>query len=222
MKKTREVTQVSIEQTREAMTELLNGGQVPNVKLAFWNSALSLRTSLDRNCVWSRVMATYVDKPLPLDHTSLKDELNSYTAGIMDSHIETLYAIEKLYNEGILNFDAGDTLESQRMWRNNMVQIIPGMACKLISWALFIYNPMQTLLLTIDCHHARRLDINQSTIAGSEKVKCHNYELAEDRLLAECTELLPDENPVIVAAMIWLNYRNKGVTSHAGISCRWY
>lgn len=209
---------VSIEETEEAMLDLLYGNQAPNEKLAWWSSALSLQTPLPRNCSNTRVMTQWVDSPLPENRQEIKDAL----CGVMWSTVNTLYAIEALCNARAIDFDCGDTLESQRAWREKMVAIIPGMASKLVSWALFIYNPLGCLLTTVDCHHANRMGIVQATIAGSSKAKLTAYYQAENRLIAECQALYPEKLYTVVAACLWLNYRNEGITSHRGISCRWY
>ena len=224
---------VSVQETETAMHELLYGTQCPSIKLAYWNSMLSLQCKLPVNCKHARIMAQYVNKPLP-DFNGLIDVLGGdstrlhngkiarYPHGLMAVHINGLLAIEKLFNQGLLNFDCGKTLESQRIWRDKMVNLISGMGSKLVSWALFIYNPYDCLLMTVDTVHCSRIGVKQSSLAGSTKGKRENYCKIEDMLRAECIGLYPDKLPVIVAACLWLNYRNEGATSHKEISCRWY
>lgn len=213
----KEKINVTIEETSAAMLDLLQGGKEPSALLAWWSSALSLRTELSRNGNNTRVISQYVNSGLPS-----RDVLKSQLLGVMESQLDTLYALERLHNEGTINFDCGTTLSEQRAWREKMVATIPGMACKLVSWACFIYKPYETLLLTVDCHHANRMGIDQSTIAGTSKCKQAAYYQAEEKLLAECRALYPELPPTVVAACLWLNYRGVGVTSHAAISCRWY
>lgn len=211
----------SITETQVAMMQLLEDDNKPNIKLAFWNSALSCRIRLDKNGKLARIMASYVDKPLP-DRETLYQELKVTGANIWRSHIDALYAIERLYNQGLLYFPTLGTLEEQKQWRRDMVGLIPGLACKLISWAFFIYSPLDCKLLTLDCWHCKRLGVEQGKLSGSTARAIDYYEQIETLLMGECIGLYPDHLPQIVAAMLWLNYRNEGVTSHREISCRWY
>lgn len=226
---------VTIEETYRAMSEIAYGDKCPSVKLAFWNSALSSRMKLDLNGRYARIMASYVNKPLPLNREVLIDELgrkqgNKLPQGMMFSHIELLYRIEKLYNEGKLDFNCGTTLESQQVWRKRMVELIPGMGSKLVSWALFIYSPFDCLLLTIDCWHCKRIGVEQSTVCGTTASKQAKYLETEKSMLSECQALYPQYPPVVVAAMLWENIRRannasqgtNGYQSHKEISCRWY
>ncbi|GHO45176.1 hypothetical protein [Ktedonospora formicarum] len=228
-------TQVTIQETYTAMSEILHGDNEPSVLLAFWASALSKRVKLTINGQYVRILAEkYLENGLPEDQEELKDTLgrkpgNKFPAGLMQSHIDCLYALESLHKQGLLNFDAGNTLESQQAWREKMVALIPGMACKLVSWALFIYNPLYTKLLTIDTWHCKRLGIDQEKLAGKTKAKVTYYLATEKRMLAECQALYPEYPPVVTAAMLWENARIAGgesdgqaYTSHKEISCRWY
>lgn len=143
--------------------------------------------------------------------------------------MRSLYAIEQLFNDGLIDFECGNTLESQQAWRSRMVDLIPGLACKLVSWALFIYSPFDCKLLTIDTWHCRRLGLDQTLIAGSSVCKKAAYHKVEAAMLGECLGYAPHVAPVITAAMLWENIRRANgasdtveYTSHRGISCRWY
>lgn len=223
----------SIEETISAMAEIEAGNMPPSGKLAYWSAALSIRNRLELNGAYVRVLSRYVGEPLP-GRSQLLNELGrnpgkQFPAGLMSLHINLLYEIERLWTAGEIDFDCGSTLASQQAWRENMVARIKGMGCKAVSWALFIYNPYECKLLTIDCWHARRLGIDPRSIAGSGACRKLAYKQAEALLLSECKGLYPDVPPVIVAAMLWENTRqiagaSRGAVfqSHAAISCRWY
>ncbi len=227
-------TSVSIQETHAAMTELLCGGNEPHVLLAFWSSAMSSMMKLHLNGRYTRILAQYIFTGLPEDRDELLDALgrkpgNLYPRGVMGSHIDRLYTLERLYRAGHLNFDAGLTLESQQAWRERMLALIPGMACKLLSWALFMYNPLYCKLLTVDEWHCKRLGIDQHTISGKSTRKIAAYLAVERRMLNECQSLYPEYPPVMTAAMLWENIRiangdsqGNGFQSHKELSCRWY
>lgn len=224
---------MNIQDANTAMAEISCGGQLPSIKLAYWASAASLKMKLHLNGRYTRVLAGYVNKPLPAREVLL-DELGrkpggNFPQGMMGQHVDLFYEIERLDNLGLLNFDAGFSLESQRLWRDKTVALIHGMGCKLVSWALFIYAPHACLLLTIDKWHCKRMGIDQAILSGSSDCKRREYFVAEERLLAECRGLYPEYPPVIVAAFLWEQARklageSKGeiYESHAELSCRWY
>jgi hypothetical protein len=210
--------ELTLAEVQAAMEELIGAG-TPNVKLAFWNASLSVRTPIKQNCAFARAMRAYAQRPLPLN----RDELKAQLPGIMESQVRTLYEIEKLYGAGILHFNAGNTEELQRIWRSSMVSCIPGMGCKTVSFALHIYAPSACHILTIDCWHARRLGHRFGEV--SEK----NYSLYEEALRAD-VEALKSQKPgfwdVTYAAYFWeLSRRSRnagcrdGYPSHAGLSC---
>jgi len=227
------MTTVSIQETYRAMAEIMDGEQEPSVLLAFWASALSPRVPLHLNCHYTRLVAQYVVSGLP-EREVLLDELgrkpgNKLPPCLMGSHIDLLYTLENLYRQGVLNFDTGTSLEAQQAWREKMVALIPGMGCKLVSWALFIYNPLYCNLLTIDCWHCKRLGIEHQSVSGSSQCKRVAYLGAEKRMLSECRALYPEYPPVITAAMLWQNARlsagmsaTNGYQSHRDLSCRIY
>lgn len=240
------IVHVSLEDTEKAMGDILYGTQCPNVKLAFFNSMLSLQCRLPTNCRHARVIAQYANRRLPVNVldlitvlggkvsdnapvitypfglTDLKPYVVSFPMNLMPLHIKGLYAIDEFDSKGKLNFDCGSTLESQQAWRDSMVENIFGMGSKLVSWALFIYNPFDCLLMTVDTVHCSRMGISQVKLSGSASGKREFYVEVEKMLRDECIALYPTTLPVITAACLWLNYRNEGITSHKEISCRWY
>ena len=226
-------TSVSIQETYAAMAEILTGDKEPSVLLAYWASALSSRMKLHLNGRYTRIVSQYLFSGLP-GREELLDVMGrcpgkQYPQGIMGSHIELLYTLEHLHSQGRLNFDAGESLAEQQAWRDRMVDLIPGMGCKLVSWALFIYNPLYCKLLTIDSWHCKRLGIDQGTISGKSVEKRAAYLAVEKRMLAECRGLYPEYPPVIVAAMLWENARiaahaslGESYQPHVELSCRLY
>lgn len=226
-------TPLSIQETYATMVELMEGGQEPSILLAYWSAALSSRMKLYLNSKYVRVVAQYIHTGLP-DRETLLDALGrkpgqKLPQGMMWSHIDVLYRLEDLHRAGVLNFDSGSTLESQQAWRDRMVALIPGMGCKLVSWAHFIFNPLYTKLLTVDSWHCKRLGVDQATISGTSLCKRTNYLAVEKRMLAECQGLYPEYPPVIVSAMLWENARiaanasqGDAHQSYRGLSCRNY
>lgn len=224
---------MNIQDAHTAMAEIACGGQLPSVKLAYWSSAMSHRMKLHLNGRYTRILAGYVDKPLP-GREALLDELgrkpgNRFPQGVMTCHIDLLYEIERLDNAGLLNFDAGYSFSDQILWRDKMVALVHGMGYKLISWAFFIYAPHACMLLTIDKWHCKRMGIDQCCLSGSSEYTRKHYLGAEKRLLGECHGMYPEYMPVIVAAYLWEQARklageSKGeiFQSHAELSCRWY
>lgn len=213
---------VTLQQTQAAMEELIIPGKVPNGKVAFWNAALSALNELGRNCAQAAVMRTYANRPLPLNREELWKELGSC---LFHSHINALYEIEKLWNAGVIHFNAGYTLESQLAWRRSMVAAIPGMSYKTVSFALHIYDYEHCLILTIDRHHLKRLGFKRSSCSTPKQ-----YLDMEKRLYALIDSLQahePGYMPLVYAAYLWENWRqehgasreNGTYQSHAGLSC---
>ncbi len=111
-----------------------------------------------------------------------------------------------------------------------MCVAIAGMSMKTVSFALHIYAPFSCLLLTIDCHHARRLGIDP------DKLTTKTYIQAESELYSHIVEMSHYEGkgyaPIVYAACLWQRYRQShgnGNTkaqckdgeyqSHAGLTC---
>lgn len=227
-------TTCTIEQAIDAMSELAQGDYEPSLLSALRNAALSTRMALINNAGYAIVLRKYRDAPLP-DRATLLDELkqavrqdgsNKPAWSIMSMHIDALYSIDRLFfdNDG-LNLRAydvynyGDTYESQSAWRDRLASVINGMAMKTLSWALFIYDPYGCLLMTVDTIHCQRVGVQQCSISGTRHTDA--YRELEQRIRKECLDLYPDVLPTITAAMLWLNFRQQGITSHIGISCRY-
>lgn len=216
------MTLVTLEQTQEAMNELVVPGKTPNGKVAFWSACLSTRNTLERNCMQSSIMRTYADRPLPVN----RSELNSQLGGVLGRTLNSLYEIEKLWNAGIIHFNCGHTFEEQATWRLSMAAAIPGMGMKTVSFALHIYAPFECLLLTIDCWHCRLLGLDP------DKLKTKQYIQAEAELYQCITDLSHYEGqgyaPIVYAACLWERTRQAygnhqckegQYQSHAGLSC---
>ena len=218
---------VCINDTERAMMLLAYGEHEPDMLSALRNSALSSRTQLISNAGYALVLHKYRTLRLPdrltlaleLSQATRQDGSNKKAWGLMQSHIDTLYAIDNAWFNGLISLDYGTTLTEQRVWRRRMVELIKGMGDKLISWALFIYTPTDCKLMTIDCIHCNRIGIDQKQLSSKSKGNAY-YQQVEDKLIAECKALHPGYLPTITAAMLWLNHRGQGITSHAGISCR--
>src|SRR5690348_13524087 len=140
---------VSICEAIEAMHVLAQGENLPSMLQALRNSSLSKRTFLINNCGYALAIRKYRDQRLP-ERAILEQELRSAIRqdgsglpawGLMEGHIDTLYAIDDAWFNGKIPMDYGSTLESQRVWRDKVISEIKGMGSKLVSWALFIYDP---------------------------------------------------------------------------------
>lgn len=220
--------QVTLEQTEQAIKELIVPGKTPNGKCAFWIAALSIRNGLERNCWQAAIMRSYANRPLPVNRNELREDLGRP----MQRTINTLYEIEKLCGAGIIHFNCGDTYELQHYWRLSMSAIIPGMGYKTVSWALTLYNPFGCLLCAIDCWHIRRQDERYG-----EANKLSNYLSYELQLFKDCQELASNEgngySRTVYAACLWERCRQADKTgvakangckdgvyqSHAGLTC---
>lgn len=207
---------ITLEQTARAMTELIQPG-TPNGKLAYWNACLSKHTFFNVNCRQALVMRNYAYKPLP-DREVLRVQLG----GLLNTTLDTLYAIEKLWNSGLIHFNCGDTYQSQYIWREKMISLIPGMSYKTVSWALQLYSIDTCQLMAIDTWHVQRLH------ACYGKVREGNYVKYEKRLLDDCRQLAIEEAssyPVtIYAACLWGRAREASgiipaMPSHKDLSC---
>ena len=221
-------TQVTLEQTQDAIQALIIPSKQANGKIAFWNAALSIRNGLERNCWQAAIMRSYANRPLPVNRNELREELGRP----MLRTINTLYEIEKLWNAGIIHMNAGNTYELQHAWRLSMSAIIPGMGLKTVSWALTLYMPFDCLLCAIDCWHMRRQNERYGT---SSRLPVYlSYEL---QLFKDCQELASNEgygySRTVYAACLWERARQADKNgwskangcvsgtyqSHSGLTC---
>lgn len=208
--------QVTLQQTQAAMDGLKVTGKYPSGKLAFWNACLSTRNRLDNNCRQGNVMRTYVDRPLPIN----RDELHVQLGAVLGRTLNALYEIEKLWNTGIIHFNAGSTFEDQSKWRDSMAAAIPGMGMKTISFALHIYSPDLCQLLTIDTWHLQRLGVQVHTIKRKQYLACEAELRKHCEALQVCEGGGMEYAPITLAACLWFRMRGNDVgESHAGISC---
>lgn len=189
--------EVSLEATQKVMESLIQPG-TPLGKLAFWNSACTIRTKLSITGQYAQVLRGYAFRSLPTNH----DELRAQLTGIMDTQLETLYTIERLWNEGLIHFNCGSTLKSQELWRELMCAAIPGMGMKTVSFALHIYNPAGCLILTVDCWHIRRV----CGLGTNESIRHARYLALEAELRRDCA-LMAEREPgfwaITYAACLW-------------------
>lgn len=222
---------VTIEQTAKAMAELARGTD-PSLLHALRAAALSPRMNLKCNAGYATALCPWRNDPLPWRREELIDILDSAVRGdgsgkpawgLMQSHINTLYSIDEFWFSERwcdLVYEIGDTLAEQRLWRCRVNSLIRGMGFKCLSWALFIYAPETCKLLTLDSHHAKRLQVDPSTIMRDTLSSHVLYEQLEDKVIAEVNELYPGYPSTVGAACLWYNVRNSGPESHAGLNCR--
>ena len=215
---------VTLDQTQEAMEQLVIAGKQPSIKVAFWNAALSKRNKLERNCKQAAIMRTYAHRPLPSNQDVLRAELG----GLMSSTLHTLYEIEKLANAGLIHFNTGDTFELQSKWRDSMCALIPGMGCKTVSFALHIYNPAMCKLVTIDCWHLRRLGSTIESPTRKQYLELEQVILQDMQALYEAEGHGKTYWSVTLAACLWERTRQAYGQSdtkdgtyqdHSGLSC---
>lgn len=217
---------ISVGQAHETMLELYTGDLEPSMRQAFFNASLSKRVPLACNTAYAAALRPWRDVDLPdaayldshLRRASRSNGLIAY--GLMSSHIQTLYHVERAWNDGTIDLNYGDTLESQRDWRHRMATIW-GVGYKVASWALCIYDPYGCLLMPIDTVHCNRLDVPQSLLRKTPS-GFQLYNEMEDYMHGEIAAIDPAHDyPVTsVSAWLWFEHRNVGTTPHAGLSCR--
>lgn len=219
------IRQVTLQETAQAMAQLIVPGKVPSGINAVYNAALSIRNTLERNCMQAIVMRQYANSPLPVNHDELRAKLGGQL--VMLRTVNTLYEIERLWHAGIIHFNTGSTFEEQAIWRNSMVAAIPGMGDKTVSFALHIYAPNECKLLTIDCWHLKRLGMECITLTHKRYLECEQL-LRDDCLTLQ--KLEPGYDLIVYAAYFWERtrqeskhhqkfYKVDGYQSHAGLSC---
>ncbi len=214
---------VSLEATQKAMNELIQPG-TPRGKLAFYFSACTIQTRLSATAKHAQVLRGYADRPLPMN----RDELRALLPGIMNSQLSTLYSIERLWNDGVIHFNTGDSFASQFAWRESMTAAIPGMGHKTVSFALHIFNPSGCLLLTVDCWHIRRI----RGLGTNESLTRSKYLAIEQTLRDDIACLAMEEGQgfwlISYAACLWERTRqgygaseceDGDYQSHADLSC---
>lgn len=224
----------TIEQTQAAMAELNNGTE-PSLLHALRAAALSPRLRLACNAGYAQALCPWRNDPLPwqrdaligiLDQAIRTDGSGRPCFGRMDSHVDTLYAIDEFWfgrnvewNRSVA-YSMGEALDTQRAWRCRMNSLIRGMAFKTLSWAAFIYSPETCQLLTLDTWHARRLQVDPTRLARDNSASHALYEQIESQVIEEVAELYPGYPSTVGAACLWYNVRNSGPESHAGLNCR--
>src|SRR5436309_1603446 len=85
-----------------AASELTVGNNTPSLKLALFAAAMSSCQSLSANGRQTRILAQYVNQPLP-DKDSLVEILRPAKGFINKTHLKALYRIEELHNQGMLD-----------------------------------------------------------------------------------------------------------------------
>lgn len=225
------VSTTSIEQTALAMAELTIGTD-PSLLHALRAAALSPRMNLKCNAGYAQSLCPWRHSPLPgrddlvavLSQAVRTDGSGKPAWGLMQSHISTLYSIDEFWFHGMgwrdIAEDIGGTLDEQRAWRCDMNSNIKGMGFKCLSWAAFIFSPDTCQLLTLDSWHARRLNVDPTSLARDNSLSHAYYEMLESRVIAEVNALYPGFPPTVGAACLWYNVRNSGPESHAGLNCR--
>ena len=221
----------TIEQTANAMAELSNGTD-PSMLHALRAAALSPRVKLMCNAGYATALCPWRNDPLPgreeligiLAQATRTDGSGKPAWGLMQSHIDTLYAVDAFWfgrgNWSTVAEDIGNDLDSQRAWRCGMNSLIRGMGFKTLSWAAFIYSPGTCQLLTLDSWHARRLQVDGTLLARDNSASHALYEQLESLTIAEVNTLYPGYMSTVGAACLWYNVRNSGPESHAGLNCR--
>lgn len=223
------MTACTIEAAAEVLLPLAQGTS-PSLLHALRGAALTPRMHLACSTGYARSLYPLRSQPLPeksellgiLDQAERGDGSGKPAWGRMGSHVKTLYAIDALwFSPGLREraCETGTTLEEQRQWRCWMNRI-SGMGFKCLSWALFIYDPLGCQLLALDSWHARRLEVDQTTLARDSRASHAIYEQFEDLVIADMQDRYPDYPPTFGAACEWFNLRRRGPESHVGFTCR--
>lgn len=221
---------VTIEEAAKLIRELSEGGD-PSLLHALRAAALSPRMNLSSNSGYALVLKGWHDSPLPeryelratLDQAMRTDGSGKLAYGRMESHLDTLYALDDFWFSGLWDdviHGIGTTLDEQRMWRCRMNSLVRGMGFKCLSWALFIYDPLGCQVLTLDTWHAKRLVVDAALLMRDTANSHKLYEQLESQTIAEVSALYPGYPSTVGAACLWFNIRGQGYESHAGLNCR--
>src|SRR5260370_4040563 len=203
------------------MMEILYGDKAPSRLRALRVASLSVLQNLESNGKMARLLAPFVNRPLP-DRETLTALLRLSHGVIFGSHLDALASIDEAWLNGKLDkFETIPTsYEEQVTWRDELVKLIHGMSYKTVSFALLIYMPLACQLLAIDRHHLRRLSLPNRTPTGKQ------YSAIELALQAERDEQGYKHVPLGTwGSWKWAIQRD-GIDaeypSHRALSCRWY
>lgn len=219
---------VTIEQASRIVDELTAGTE-PSLLHALRVAAMSPRLKLSCNAGYAEALCPWRTSPLPPREELVfvlaqakRPGTDKPAYGIMQSHINTLYAIDEFWWSSVRDYtyEIGTALPAQRRWRCWMNSHVRGMGFKCLSWALFIYDPLGCKLLTLDSWHARRLGVDYTTLCRDNSKSHVSYEAYESQVIEEVSKMFPGYLPTVGAACLWFNMRNQGPESHAGLNCR--
>src|SRR5947209_8433438 len=139
---------INLQESQAGMMELLYGDKPANLRFALQTACLSAMQSLEPNGRLARLLAPFVNQPLPAREV-LFPLLKNARGILFHSHLDALYAIDELWLSGKLNkFETTPvSYEEQAKWRDELVKLIHGMSYKTVSFALLIYSPLACQLI---------------------------------------------------------------------------
>jgi len=214
---------INLQESQAGMMELLYGDKPANLRFALQTACLSAMQSLEPNGRLARLLAPFVNQPLPAREV-LYPLLKNARGILFHSHLDALYAIDELWLSGKIDkfVDMPFSHDGQCAMREELVTLIHGMSHKTVSLAMLIYMPLACQLIPIDRHHLRRLNLNPHRIPVGKK-----YVALELSILAERDEQGYKNVPLgTYAAHLWGIQRDgENATeypSHRALSCRWY
>lgn len=220
---------ISLQESTTSLMDVLYGNQESSLAFALMSAALSPLQDLTVNGNMSRLLAQFVGNRLPekeVLYSLLRQASTQKSAAkVFHNHMIALLAIDELQAIGALKKfeDVPSTYEGQSAWRDELVELIPGMGLKAISFALFLYvGPFKCELIPVDRHHLRRL--GEPTDRSLSRTKYLAIELG---ILAEKNAAGFNHVSLgLYSAHLWAIQREgNSVTeypSHKNLSCRWY
>ena len=214
---------ISLQASTDGMMELLYGDKPASLLHALRVASLSVLQNLEVNGKMSRLLAPFVNRPLP-DRETLTALLRLSHGVIFGSHLDALASIDEAWLNGkISKFETVPvSYEEQVTWRSELVSLIHGMSYKTVSFALLIYSPLACQLVPVDRHHLRRLAQNPNRTPTGKQ-----YIAIELALQAERDEHGYKNLPLGTwASWKWAEQRDgvdaESYPSHRALSCRWY
>lgn len=219
----------SIDDVKQAVSELMQGNNEPSVKLAFWYSALSTMQQLKRNCAVASLLRAYRDKPLP-PREELYNQLRLSGAIVFTRHMDSLYYVEYLEKAGLLDGleHIGTIYPAQVEWRDKVHALVKGhgLSWKTISFAALLLQPETCQLVPVDRHVLMRLGYNSKDSPGNRE----RYINIELHVMREQADSSYTDIPLSWFHWLkWEEYRqlvakssacNGTMESHKDLSCR--
>lgn len=216
---------------QQAQALLLKGTRAPSVKFAIWNSALSTRQPLSKNCALARLLARFVDTELPAQETLFLYLAQATRFLNRHQHFPALYSADQLDRQGLLDqfLPVPERYPDQVLWRDRLYTLFSGhgLGWKTASMVAFLLAPTTSHLVLVDCHVIARLGLG---LHSSPKDRATYLEIERTLHNERDSAGFQDVPGIIWHWYTWEYWRQlhgkslatEGAESHLGLSCRWY